>query len=402
MYIRLVTLVAIAFLAHVQDVRAETPLNDWCDATCNRLFSQVSDKPDCMPVVHEAVLRGDKVVLEARKNRDCEKKLSAYQQIVRLRRSTRDGILNANDCIDWCKEAGRLRLEQAVPAEATELWLLLRDLEVCDSGSVDPLILAQVPLRMRCRGMEFVPAGKYMMGCAETRKVHCRKREMPEHVVYLHGFFVDVHEVTVAAYKNCVEAGYCTKPKSYQMLRFFNWGDPTRMLHPVNGVDWEQSDRFCRFEGKRLCTEAEWEKAARGPDGRLYPWGNDPPDASRALIDDGMDASEEGKPWPLLTTTQQVCTYPDGNSPYGLCDLAGNVWEWVSDWYDSDYYSKSPMVNPKGPEKGVHKAIRGGRYYRVGFFLRASNRGFFKPEEDFTYLGFRCCMSLRQGHGEDH
>ncbi len=393
-------LLIITLLLAVEPARA-VELEEWCSSRCTRVFGPGGGKPDCSLTLQEHEVVDGKVVLVEKPDPECEAEHARWRARQANLRAAREGLLDREGCLSWCAEVGALRRGEPLPDEATHLWDLLADVEVCDSGEVDPQFLGLVPLQFRCNGMVFVAPGKFMMGCVESRLIHCRERETPLHVVYLPGYLVDQHEVTVGAYQRCVSAGRCSEPPSYESLRFFNWGNPARLLHPVNGVTWAQADAYCRFDGKRLCTEAEWEKGARGTDGRVYPWGDSLPDERRVVLDHGLDYGEEKRPWPLLTTTEQVCSYPEGNSPYGLCDMAGNVWEWVADWYGEDYYEKSPMVAPQGPETGTLRVIRGGRFYRVGFYLRASNRGFFQPESDFAYLGFRCCMTLEGGEEDE-
>jgi len=222
------------------------------------------------------------------------------------------------------------------------------------------------------------------MGCNEAVDTWCLDDETPYHEVMLSGYYMDKTEVTVDQYEGCMTAGSCTAPLTDG--DYCNWGASGRGSHPVNCVTWAQADEYCAWAGKRLPTEAEWEKAARGTDGRMYPWGNEDATCEYAVTDD-LDGYGCG-----TDSTWDVCSKsPAGDSPYGLCDMAGNVREWVSDWYDEDYYSSSPSSNPTGPDGGTDRVIRGGGFAIYGYWARrASSRDFAYPSLDSADLGFRC------------
>ena len=237
-------------------------------------------------------------------------------------------------------------------------------------------------------GMVLIPAGEFMMGCNSKKDSSCDGDESPYHEVYLDAYYIDVHEVTLAEYAKCVKAGKCEKPGDKSDWEYCNWGYSDRDDHPVNCVNWNQAKAYCEWAGKkRLPTEAEWEKAARGTDGRIWPWGNSEASCEYAVMSDGGDGCGKDGTWP-------VCSKLKGNSPYGLCDMAGNVWEWVSDWYGGNYYSDSPGRNPQGPSSGSARVLRGGSWFS-GFpeFLRASYRSWFDPVFRWFYVGFRCVVS---------
>ena len=221
-------------------------------------------------------------------------------------------------------------------------------------------------------GMCLIPAGSFWMGCNESVDTQCGSDEKPYHEVMLSGYYIDRTEVTQSEFKKCVDAGECGTPDC-------GWdptGDPDK---PVVCVDWNDATAYCTWAGKRLPTEAEWEKAARGTDGRKYPWGNETATCDYAVMSvcpgDAMDVCSKS---------------PAGDSPYGLCDMAGNVWEWVSDWYDSGYYTYSPALNPTGPVSGSYRVIRGGSFDFNSGSLRASNRYDGSPSVGYGVLGFRC------------
>ena len=222
--------------------------------------------------------------------------------------------------------------------------------------------------------MVFVPAGAFRMGSGEADP-DAEVDEKPQHDVVLDAFWIDRTEVTNAMYARCVQAGACTAP-----MHSSRYGLATHAGHPVTGVTWFQAQEYCAWAGRRLPTEAEWEKAARGPDGRLFPWGDGAPGSS-LLNFDGQ-----------VGDTTTVGSYPAGASPYGVLDMAGNVWEWTADWYARDYYADSPQANPPGPASGNLRVLRGGAWGVDAGAVRAANRFWaFPGRNDFD--GFRCARS---------
>ncbi|MGA6826151.1 SUMF1/EgtB/PvdO family nonheme iron enzyme [Nitrospira sp. NS4] len=224
--------------------------------------------------------------------------------------------------------------------------------------------------------MVLIPAGEFLMG-SEDGLADSR----PMHRVYVSAYWFDKYAVTNRRYRQCVEAGACPFPKDRS-----SYDDTARGEHPVTNVTWSQARGYCRWLGRRLPTEAEWEKAARGTDGRLYPWGNS---------DEVFKARAKTVDQQLMKTgTDPVGTMDFAVSPYGVADLVGNVSEWVNDWYAEDYYRSAPARDPQGPVRGSFRVLRGGDSGDRSLELRASYRGW----DDMTYwgpsLGFRCAEDL--------
>ncbi len=225
-------------------------------------------------------------------------------------------------------------------------------------------------------GMILIPAGYFFMGSN-----HGSGAERPPHLVWLDAFFIDKYEVTNSRYGEFLGATGYAKPSFWNNPRY---NSPNQ---PVVGVSWDDAAAYCRWAGKRLPTEAEWEKAARGGlDGRKFPWGDEGP-KGRAVFGQDMDT---GKPAPVGSYE------PNG---YGLYDMAGNVWEWCSDRYQEDYYGISPQQNPRGPDTGQDRVVRGGSWIGSGFkeyyddVLRCAFRRRHPPGDRTDDFGFRCVGS---------
>jgi formylglycine-generating enzyme required for sulfatase activity len=236
--------------------------------------------------------------------------------------------------------------------------------------------------------------------------------------VSISSFCIDTTEVTVDAYRVCSDKGDCKRAGSTNEWEGLSATDARaldplctardpdkRRGHPVNCVTWDMANRYCQANGKRLPSEAEWEYAARGSDGRRFPWGDDAPNP--ALLNAcGKECAELGKQahiplealypgddgWP---TTAPVGSFPRGKSCFGVEDLAGNVWEWTSDWYAP--YSANAQVDPRGPNTGRHKIVRGGAWNASGALsLRPTTRHRDPPDKRSFGIGFRCATSKPQ------
>jgi formylglycine-generating enzyme required for sulfatase activity len=281
----------------------------------------------------------------------------------------------------------------------------------------------QEPSVRRMDGAEMVtiPAGTFAMGSSAddiARGIaECRKRakpenepkceawfrsEGPQHQVFLDAFAIDRYEVTNAQFEKFVAAqryqttaerdgsGWVRREKdgtwAWEEVKGATWrapggpGTSAVPTHPVVQVSWHDAEAYCAWAGGRLPTEAEWEKAARGPDGRRYPWGNDW-DATRA----NARHARKG--------TMAVGSHPSGVSPYGVHDMSGNVWEWTADWYAPGYYALSPQRSPTGPPTGEQRVLRGGSWINEHFFLALTHRVEGKPGAHANNLGFRCARS---------
>jgi formylglycine-generating enzyme required for sulfatase activity len=222
--------------------------------------------------------------------------------------------------------------------------------------------------------MTLVPAGEFMMGS------NLADDERPAHHVYLNAFYMDKYEVTVGQYAKYLEVTDMEEPPDWHIMN-----QPQHQKRPVVNVDWEDAVMYCKWAGKRLPTEAEWEKAARGTDGRIYPWGNEVPTR--------LHANYGRKEWNNHLALVPVGSFEEGRSSYGIYDMAGNAWEWVSDWYDYDYYKNSPRRNPTGPTTGEDKVVRGGSWLYVPEFLRSAHRFAAQPTNRHFGYGFRCAKT---------
>lgn len=280
--------------------------------------------------------------------------------------------------------------------EASGVDLILADVPGFAPRPIEPGLAARTDQSLReaativeleLEDMVAVPRGRFAMGCNQSDDNACEPDEYPQHDVTLGGYAIDRTEVTWAAYRACMASGACEPMK---LGRCWVWTGkgflhgaelPAEMRgddHPVVCVTWEEAASYCKAMGKRLPTEAEWERAARGVDSRLYPWGNEPPSCRNTARESCTDF------------TRAVGSYPDGASPVGALDMAGNVSEWISDWWHDASYARSFGPNPTGAETGEVRVVRGGSFYDGEADLRSSYRYGIEPEARISTLGFRC------------
>ena len=292
----------------------------------------------------------------------------------------------------WTPEPTRTRTPTSLPTWTPE------PSETATATLVPPTWTPSAePVPQPVGGMVYVPAGEFIMG-STTADIDamleacpdCEREwyadEQPVHTVYLDGYYIDRTEVTNAQYAACVAAGGCSAPEaSSSYTRDSYYGNATYEDYPVIYVSWHDAEAYCGWAGKRLPTEAEWEKAARGPStgsgqARTYPWG------------EGISCDQAN--WrACVGDTSEVGSYPGGASPYGALDMAGNVWEWVADWYDSGYYGSSPAANPAGPSYGDSKVLRGGSWLDNEWLVRAAYRVGVDPSIRGSDVGFRCAST---------
>jgi len=221
----------------------------------------------------------------------------------------------------------------------------------------------------------YVPEGEFTMGIGSTGN-------SPSHLVYLDAFWMDRIEVTNSMYLKCMRAGICSKPAS-ENITYDTWAYRN---HPAVYITWFQASEYCQWAGRRLPTEAEWEKAARGTDKRSYPWGFDQPTARLANFEDTM-----------IHEAVPSNRYPLGASPYGVLNMSGNAREWVADWFDPHYYYSSPFTNPKGPDTGNQKSLRSGSYNEDLREIAVYRRYSHEPQSAGLSRGFRCAQSSSLG-----
>ena len=229
-----------------------------------------------------------------------------------------------------------------------------------------------------------VPAGAFKMG-SDNKDKDALKRERPRRTIDLSTFWIDVHELTNGRYEKCVEAKGCAKARTKGVPRRGYYARTEAPDQPVVGVTLKDAQDYCRWVGRRLPTEMEWEKAARGTDGRIYPWGNQKPNCKRANYNRcGKVALRPG-------------SKPKGVSPYGAHDMAGNVIEWTSTIYNADFLAKMKAKDPPEPLRGHWRVIRGGSWGSYTNQIRSATRRAWKPDFAGHTIGFRCVSSVDPG-----
>ena len=287
------------------------------------------------------------------------------------------GLVDTAEAVEIVLKSGRVVRGELIRETATSITLQLSSSRIEISKLSIKTIDGRSPFERRrprvavssdsASKMEVqIPAGYFLMGDS-------RDKNAPVHKVYLDSYWVDTREITNAQYREFVTGTGHAAPRYWGEAKY---NDPNQ---PVVGVSWHDANAYCSWKGKRLPTEAEWERAARGAQSRLYPWG-DRFEVTRT----NTRETRNRRPMP-------VGTFPEGASSEGLLDMSGNVWEWCWDWFDDGYYRVSPLNNPTGPEAGKKRAIRGGGWSAPHIHM-ARRRGE-KPDKTYPSLGFRCARS---------
>lgn len=250
------------------------------------------------------------------------------------------------------------------------------------------LASAEAGLGLDGAPMVLVPAGPFTMGSDEGLP-----NERPVHTVALDAYYIDQYEVTLSRYRRFLEEAKQESPPTWDDEAAMTVGD-----RPAIGMRWGAAAAYCQWAGKRLPTEAEWEKAARGIDGRRYPWGEMQPFIDIANYNRGLWVSEAITLAPVTSGLEGMSVRhglkEGGKSPFGLSHMAGNAAEWVADWYGRDYYQKSPAQNPTGPATGEKRVIRGGSWADLPVALRVTARLSAEPDFEDRTIGFRCAMNV--------
>lgn len=240
----------------------------------------------------------------------------------------------------------------------------------------------------KVRDLILIPSGIFHMGCDPIHNAGyaCPANEMPLHPIDLDAYYIDKTEVTNSQYSLCVAAGGCSPPSNNSSAtRFSYYNNPAYATYPVISVTWQDASDYCTWGGMRLPTEAEWEKASRGSMGTMaYPWGDTSPSCMYANY---------GGPAGCVGDTTATASLLSGISPYGVMEMAGNVQEWVFDWYDANYYATSTTTNPQGPSTGTAKVMRGGGWAMMANDIREAFRLNIPPGNSQHDIGFRCAKT---------
>jgi formylglycine-generating enzyme len=284
-----------------------------------------------------------------------------------------------------------------MPGQPTLLWT-----GVCLVTGVICLVMGNVQLSIggqsvssaeMSRGLDgapmvLIPAGPFTMGSNDGFP-----NERPEHTVTLDAYYIDQYEITLTLYRKFLEAVNHESPPTWDDEASTTVGD-----RPAIGVKWESAAAYCKWAGKRLPTEAEWEKSARGTDGRRFPWGDMQPFIDIANYNRGMWVSEAITLVAVTSGLEGMSVRhglkDGGKSPFNIFHMAGNAAEWVADWYERDYYQRSPGRNPPGPSAGEKRVLRGGSWADVPSALRVTARFSAEPDFEDRTIGFRCAMDV--------
>jgi formylglycine-generating enzyme required for sulfatase activity len=271
-----------------------------------------------------------------------------------------------------------LRAWQSAQKGNFSIQMLRYELASFDIGRPSSNIPVEIKIsKMDDMEQAYVPEGEFIMGDNGDPK----SKEYPKHPVYVDAFWIDKVEVSNAMYQKCVNTGVCFPPVPRLNPYYGKWA--YRNL-PVVYVNWYGAELYCDWAGRRLPTEAEWEKAARGTDALYYTWGNSRANPRLANFSESLI----GEPLP-------VYRYPLGASPYGALNMGGNVREWVADWFNDKYYLSAPYENPKGAESGTERSLRGGAYDANADDITTFRRYKHEPDSAGLSRGFRCAESIK-------
>lgn len=286
-------------------------------------------------------------------------------------------------------QVGISRIGKVPGAENAEIGYtpLATKIKAAERGMKDAEAqLAAVKIDPEFDRMILVPGGSFTLGDRRGGAI-----EQPERTITLAPFWIDVYETTFAHYHAFVSATGHRKPRLAGYLAVDSSGLPLLMnpFNPVVGVSWDDANAYCLWKGKRLPSEAEWERVAKGASRRDWPWGNDPVPSNANLV-----GSDDG-----FKYTSPVGTFRNDQSPEGVFDLAGNAMEWTSDWFDERYYAMMPGINPPGPPNGKERVIRGASWNDSLTRAKTPTRFKMRPDYRDVTIGFRCAKSAPRAQG---